>query len=58
MERKQHLIQDTAEHYAVAVMQEEAHQLGIAGDKNGAALRRQDFVDYLGNVGLTRGDFE
>jgi len=58
MERKQHLIQDTAEHYAVAVMQEEAHRLGITGDKNGAALRRQDFVDYLRSVGLTRADFE
>lgn len=58
MDRKQHLVQDTAEHYAVAVMQAEAEKLGIAGEKGAAAARWQGFLSYLGNAGLTTDDFE
>jgi len=57
MERKQHLVQDTAEHFAVAVMQEEAERLGIAGTRT-AAQRRQEFQSYLSEAGLTTADFE
>lgn len=58
MDRKQHLVQDTAEHYAVAVMQAEAERLGVAGEKNAAAARRQSFLSYLKSAGLTPDDFE
>lgn len=57
MERSQHLVQDTAEHYAVAVMQEEAERLGVAGTLT-AHRRYKEFIDYLTQAGLTFGDFE
>ncbi len=57
MERNQHLVQDTAEHYAVAVMQETAERLGIAGTQT-AAPRRREFDAYLSGAGLMPEDFE
>ena len=57
MDRKHHLIQDTAEVYAVAVMQEEADRLGVAGSAT-ASDRRREFESYLNSSGLTASDFD
>lgn len=56
MERKRHLVQDTAEVYAVAVMQEEAERLGVAGTRT-AQQRRLEFGFYLSHSGLSLEDF-
>jgi len=56
MERAQHLVQDTAEVYAVARAQEEAERLGVAATAT-AGERRQEFLDYLHTASLTEKDF-
>jgi hypothetical protein len=57
VERDQHLTQDAAEVYAVAVMQQTAEALGVAGSRTGAK-RMKEFQDYLDNCGLSLEDFD
>jgi len=56
MDDLQHLVQDSAEHYAVYVMAKSAQDLGVATTDQSDALH-QSFLDYLSDVGITLQTF-
>lgn len=56
LERLQHYVQDSAELYAVFVMQRVAEDLGVATDSRAERLR-DDFVRYLEGVGVSLQEF-
>lgn len=56
MDRRQHIVQDAAEHYAVYLMQSTAEQMGAAG-KLPSRLRHEEFLGYLEKVSLSLGEF-
>jgi len=57
LDRRQHTVQDAAEHYAVFVMQRTAEELGVAGTESSGSLW-SSFLDYLDAADVTFEYFE
>ena len=57
VDHDQHVVQDSAEHYAVYVMQKAAEELGVASTQASSELEAR-FMEYMRVARLSMADFE